>query len=325
MARVLELSLPRPACAGYESKRLLRRGVPIKTPTYTVDGHFVWGATARMVEDLLDATEAGALIWPVLRRYMQARAEIHRCRLRRVDRRAGRCQCLLLTLFGPVELNIARGAPEPGARHGARRWASFGPLVHPEPRGASAPRPDRDDRLAGLRLGRRGARSSGGAVLGGGGPQRDRRAQAATGRLTCALAGRVRPPRWWRSSCCSPPGVDCPGCCRSSCFERRRPVRLRRLTAPPRPWPAAACSRSVRGESRPTRRAAARQARTFDAAARRRVWNASELRRPSRSARPRGCPTRSTSRRSSSRSARRAARAARTTCAPSARRCGSRR
>ncbi len=39
---------------GYESKRLLGRGVPIKTPTYTVDGHFVWGATARMVEDLLD-------------------------------------------------------------------------------------------------------------------------------------------------------------------------------------------------------------------------------------------------------------------------------
>ena len=38
---------------GYENKRLLRRGVPIKTPTYTVDGHFVWGATARMVQSLL--------------------------------------------------------------------------------------------------------------------------------------------------------------------------------------------------------------------------------------------------------------------------------
>ena len=50
--QVLELSLP-DLVRGYESKRLLRRGVPIKTPTYTVDGHFVWGATARMVESLL--------------------------------------------------------------------------------------------------------------------------------------------------------------------------------------------------------------------------------------------------------------------------------
>jgi len=53
VARVLELSLP-DLVRGFESKRLLRRGVPIKTPTYTVDGHFVWGATARMVEDLLE-------------------------------------------------------------------------------------------------------------------------------------------------------------------------------------------------------------------------------------------------------------------------------
>jgi len=53
VARVLELSLA-DLLRGYESKRLLGRGVPIKTPTYTVDGHLVWGATARMVEDLLD-------------------------------------------------------------------------------------------------------------------------------------------------------------------------------------------------------------------------------------------------------------------------------
>ena len=53
VARVLELSLPA-LVRGYESQRLWRRGVPIKTPTYTVDGHFVWGATARMVEDLLE-------------------------------------------------------------------------------------------------------------------------------------------------------------------------------------------------------------------------------------------------------------------------------
>jgi len=50
--QLLELSLPA-LMRGFESRRLLRRGVPIKTPTYTVDGHFVWGATARIVEHLL--------------------------------------------------------------------------------------------------------------------------------------------------------------------------------------------------------------------------------------------------------------------------------
>lgn len=50
--QLLELSLPE-LVRGYESKRLVRRGVPIKTPTYTVGAHFVWGATARIVEHLL--------------------------------------------------------------------------------------------------------------------------------------------------------------------------------------------------------------------------------------------------------------------------------
>jgi hypothetical protein len=50
--QLLELSLP-DLVRGYESKRLIRKGVPIKTPTYTVDGHIVWGATARIVEHLL--------------------------------------------------------------------------------------------------------------------------------------------------------------------------------------------------------------------------------------------------------------------------------
>ena len=58
-------------------------------------------------------------------------------------------------------------------------------------------------------------------------------------------------------------------------------------------------------------------------AARRR--DAARLGSPARPGRRRGCPTRSTSRRSSSRRRGRAARAARTTCARSARRCGSRR
>ncbi len=50
---MLELSLPE-LVRGFEMKRLIRRGVPIKTPSYTVDGHFIWGATARIVQDLLE-------------------------------------------------------------------------------------------------------------------------------------------------------------------------------------------------------------------------------------------------------------------------------
>jgi 8-oxo-dGTP pyrophosphatase MutT (NUDIX family) len=56
VAQVLELSL-RDLVAGHEMRRLIRKGVPIKTPTYTVDGHLVWGATARIVEALLARLE----------------------------------------------------------------------------------------------------------------------------------------------------------------------------------------------------------------------------------------------------------------------------
>ncbi len=38
----------------YAMKRLIRRGVPIHTPTYEVEGHLIWGATARILGDLLD-------------------------------------------------------------------------------------------------------------------------------------------------------------------------------------------------------------------------------------------------------------------------------
>jgi 8-oxo-dGTP pyrophosphatase MutT (NUDIX family) len=53
VAQVLEFSL-RDLVAGHEMKRLLRKGVPVKTPTYTVDGHLIWGATGRIVESLLE-------------------------------------------------------------------------------------------------------------------------------------------------------------------------------------------------------------------------------------------------------------------------------
>jgi 8-oxo-dGTP pyrophosphatase MutT (NUDIX family) len=39
---------------GYEMRRLIRRGVPLHTPTYEVEGHLIWGATARILGDLLE-------------------------------------------------------------------------------------------------------------------------------------------------------------------------------------------------------------------------------------------------------------------------------
>jgi 8-oxo-dGTP pyrophosphatase MutT (NUDIX family) len=53
VAQVLEFTLA-DLVAGHEMRRLLRKGVPIRTPTYTVDGHLVWGATARILESLLE-------------------------------------------------------------------------------------------------------------------------------------------------------------------------------------------------------------------------------------------------------------------------------
>ena len=51
--RVLEFTLA-DLVKGHEMQRLIRKGVPVKTPTYTVDGHLVWGATARIVQSLLE-------------------------------------------------------------------------------------------------------------------------------------------------------------------------------------------------------------------------------------------------------------------------------
>jgi 8-oxo-dGTP pyrophosphatase MutT (NUDIX family) len=39
---------------GYEMRRLIRRGVPIHTPTYEVEGQMIWGATARILGDFLE-------------------------------------------------------------------------------------------------------------------------------------------------------------------------------------------------------------------------------------------------------------------------------
>jgi 8-oxo-dGTP pyrophosphatase MutT (NUDIX family) len=40
--------------AAHAKRRLVRRGVPIKTDTYTVEGNLIWGATARIVGNLLE-------------------------------------------------------------------------------------------------------------------------------------------------------------------------------------------------------------------------------------------------------------------------------
>jgi hypothetical protein len=38
---------------GYAMRRLVRRGIPVHTPTYEVEGALIWGATARILADLL--------------------------------------------------------------------------------------------------------------------------------------------------------------------------------------------------------------------------------------------------------------------------------
>jgi 8-oxo-dGTP pyrophosphatase MutT (NUDIX family) len=54
--QVLELRL-RDVREGYGRRRLTRRGVPFRTDTYQVGDDLIWGATARIVADLLDRVE----------------------------------------------------------------------------------------------------------------------------------------------------------------------------------------------------------------------------------------------------------------------------
>ena len=53
VAAVLELPLA-DVRAGHRFERLWSKGVPVRTDTYTVDGHLIWGATARITRQLLD-------------------------------------------------------------------------------------------------------------------------------------------------------------------------------------------------------------------------------------------------------------------------------
>jgi 8-oxo-dGTP pyrophosphatase MutT (NUDIX family) len=53
VAEVLELSLD-DLHAGRGQRRLVRRGIPFRTPTYEAGGHVIWGATARILETLFE-------------------------------------------------------------------------------------------------------------------------------------------------------------------------------------------------------------------------------------------------------------------------------
>jgi 8-oxo-dGTP pyrophosphatase MutT (NUDIX family) len=46
---------------GYGRRRLLRRGIPFRTDVYVVGDQLVWGATARMLTDLLERLPADLL------------------------------------------------------------------------------------------------------------------------------------------------------------------------------------------------------------------------------------------------------------------------
>jgi len=57
VASVLTFTLGR-LREGFAMRRLIRRGVPIRTPTYEVGEHMIWGATARILSDFLERVDA---------------------------------------------------------------------------------------------------------------------------------------------------------------------------------------------------------------------------------------------------------------------------
>jgi len=56
VAAILMLSLDE-LRKGFGMRRLVRRGIPIRTPTYVVADHLIWGATARILGELLERLE----------------------------------------------------------------------------------------------------------------------------------------------------------------------------------------------------------------------------------------------------------------------------
>jgi hypothetical protein len=60
VAEVLELALE-DVRAAHGERRLVRKGIPFRTDTYEVGDALIWGATARIVADLLDRLEHAGL------------------------------------------------------------------------------------------------------------------------------------------------------------------------------------------------------------------------------------------------------------------------
>ncbi len=59
VAEVIELSVPA-LLAGYGRRPIERRGLTIRSDSYQVDEHLIWGATARILGDLLDRVTVAA-------------------------------------------------------------------------------------------------------------------------------------------------------------------------------------------------------------------------------------------------------------------------
>jgi 8-oxo-dGTP pyrophosphatase MutT (NUDIX family) len=57
VAAVLEFTLDQ-LREGFAMRRLIRRGIPIRTPTYEVGEHMIWGATARILQELLERLDS---------------------------------------------------------------------------------------------------------------------------------------------------------------------------------------------------------------------------------------------------------------------------
>jgi len=55
--RVIEVNLD-DLRAGYGMRRLIRRGVPFRTPTFELEDAFIWGATARILQMLFERLDA---------------------------------------------------------------------------------------------------------------------------------------------------------------------------------------------------------------------------------------------------------------------------
>lgn len=63
VAEVIELPLGA-LRAGYELRRMVRRGIAFRTDSYVVGDHLIWGATARILADLLARLQPLLPAWP---------------------------------------------------------------------------------------------------------------------------------------------------------------------------------------------------------------------------------------------------------------------